>query len=285
MAVPTPSFNSGKAGTPNTLTTPEKFDLKKVYTPPFISPSLSILLQGEPGVGKTRLLATAPLPLLIYSFDPKGILVLHNHYQELIDSGMIQYITYWGDDSSNPTEYLKWEKDWEEHVNTGYLSQFGTVSIDSFTTWMEAAANAWLAERNTRRKDGKALDNLAIGDYPGLYNLTRTMIKRTSACDVNFILTAHLEAEKDELTGLIRYVLSTYKGLKTIVPPLFSEKWVMNKRVVGQEVQYSILTNNQGLYTASTQLKGLDIREQPNIKNLLKKAGLPYNDKPAFWKE
>jgi len=230
-----------------TIPTNPKFNINQVYKPKFLSPSLSILLQGEPGVGKTRLLATAPLPLLIYSFDPKGVLVLHNYYKELLDSGMIQYLTYWGDDSSNPTEYLKWEKDWETHIVSGYLNQFGTVAVDSFTTWMEAAGNAWLQEKNTRRKDGKALDNLAIGDYPGLYNLTRTMIKRTAACDTNFILTAHLEAEKDELTGLIRYVLSTYKGLKTIVPPLFSEKWVMNKRVIGQEVKYEILTNNQGL--------------------------------------
>ena len=49
--------------------------------------------------------------------------------------------------------------------------------------------------------------DIAQGDYPGLYNLTRNMIKRTSACNVDFILTAHLEPEENKLTGEIRYVL------------------------------------------------------------------------------
>jgi len=258
-------------------------NLKRMYKPPTLSPTLSILLQGEPGTGKTRLVSTAPLPILIYSFDPKGTVVLHSQVPELLESGMIQYIPYWGEESKNPTQYDIWEKDWEEHINSGYLNQFGTVVIDSFTTWMNAAGNKWLQFKNKKRP-GKETDNLALGDYLGLYNLTKTMVNRTSGCDCNFILIAHLEAEKDELLGTIRYVLSTYKSLKQEIPPLFTEKWVMTKKPGPQGVDYSILTNNQGLYTASTQLKGLKINEEPNIKNLMKKAGLPAQDKPAFWK-
>lgn len=268
---------------PNTISRP-KPDLKRIYSPVDITPNMTVLFQGEPGSGKTLTVTTAPKPVLYYSFDPNKMMVLHTQAPELLRSGMIQYIPYWNESYSSPTEYLRWEKDWEEHISSGYLDQFGTVCIDSFTTWIEAAGNEVLRRKNMTRKAGIPTDQLAQGDYPLLYNLTRDMIKRTSSCDCNFILTAHLEAEKDELTQQIRYVLSTYKGLKTIVPPLFTEKWVMQKRAVGTEVKYSILTNNKGLYTASTQLKGLDIQEEPDIKKLLQKAGLPANDKPAFWK-
>lgn len=259
--------------------------LKTIYKPADdIGLTFSILLMGQWGTGKTRLLGTAPLPLLIYMFDPKGAIVLHKVYPDLIKEGMIQYIPYWNEEASNPTEYARWEKDWEKHIKTGYLNQFGTVAIDSFTSWMDCAGNNWLYLRNQTRKGG-AVESLTIGDYPGLYNLTRNMIKRTSGCNCNFVLTAHLEAEQLENLSVVRYVLSTYKGLKAIVPPLFSEKWVILKRPLATGAEYKILTNDEGLYMASTQI-GADIfnrREEPNIRELLKKAGVSAEDKPKFW--
>jgi len=266
-------------------TVPPDFDIKQVYQAKSLSPNYSVLLTGEPGVGKTRLLGTSRLPLLVYSFDPKGVTVLHKVFPEFLKSGMIQYIPYWNEDYRAPSMYRKWERDWETHLSSGYLAQFGTVAIDSFTTWIEASANAWLEEKNKTRKGG-IIDHLAQGDYPGLYNLTRNMIKRTSACNVDFILTAHLEPEENKLTGEIRYVLACYKGLKTIIPPLFAEKWVMGKRATAEGAEYSILTNNKGLYSASTQIgAGVFKREEePDIKKLLENAGFSAKDKPAFWK-
>lgn len=246
--------------------------------------TLSILLQGMPGTGKTRLLGTAPLPLLVYSFDPKATIVLRTCYPELVKAKLIQWITFYDEDYRSPTQYNKWEQIWTTHCDTGYLNQFGTVAVDSFTTWMECAVNQYVELKDRTR--AKKLGNLSQNDYLGLYNLTRTMIKKTAANDCNFVLTAHLEAEQNELLGTIRYVLSTYKGLKVIVPPLFSEKWVMHKEPVGPEqVDYRILTNDSGMYTASTQLKGLAIKEQPDIKALMEKAGLPAIDKPKFWEK
>jgi len=272
----------------------EAMDLKTVYTPESINSTQTILLMGEPGYGKTSLIASGPKPILNYSFDPKGTAVIMNKYPELISSKKYQFIPFWNERADNPTEYNRWESIWKAHIASGYLDQFAIVTIDSLTTWLEAAVNEWIKQKNIQRK-GKILDNLAQGDYPGLYNLVRSMIKQTAACDCHFALTAHLEPEQDELLGTIRYVLSTYKKLKVIIPALFTEKWVITKQPGSNGITYSILTNNEGLYSASTQLKlpaklplantdRLPEGTTPeNLRDILKKAGVHYEDKPNFW--
>lgn len=259
----------------------EMYGPKEGERPPF-----SLLLMGEWGVGKTQLIGTGRLPILIDSFDPNGVVVLYKVYPELMKSGAIQVRKYWSEDFRTPTEFKKWEKQWEEDIKSGYIGLFGTYAIDSFTTWMECAVNNWLRKKNIER--GKHMDNLAQGDYLGLYNITRTMVKLSSAQGADFILTAHLEAEQDGLTQEITYKLATYKGLKTAIPPLFSEKLALVKEAKAEGVKYKLLTNNKARYRASNQLgaNGVwDLEEEPNIRNLLKKAGLPSGDKPLFWKE
>lgn len=271
------------------------FDPTTVYTAPDTSPNISILNMGEWGVGKTRLLGTARLPILIYMFDPNGAAVLNTVYPNAIMQNMIQVIPCWGDSFANvtgegtgppPHKYLEWEKLWQTHIESGYLSQFGTIAIDSYTTWMTSAAAYWLHLKNQTRK-GVKTDMLAQGDYNGLYNLTRSMIHRTQACNCDFILNAHLETEKDELTGSIRHVLATYARLRSEVPPLFTEKWVMLDQATPKGVSRYIITQPTGLYRASTQLgTGVwEAREEPNICKMLEKIGWDTKPKPKFWEK
>lgn len=240
-----------------------------------LAPSMNkftALVMGRFGTGKTRLLGTARKPILIDSFDPGGTVVL----RDLIKAGDVVLRDYSRDDPKNPDSYKRWEKQWEDDLRTGFLKYFGTYSIDTLTTWIDSASTKVA-------KDKGREDNLPkLPDYPIIINMCKNMIKLTSAEDCDFILTAHLEAVKDEITGEIREEVATYPSLRPKVPALFTEKWVMITKDKPGGCDYKILTKPRGRYQASTQLGKDDIfamEEVPDIKTLLKKAGLPTDDK------
>jgi hypothetical protein len=109
----------------------------------------------------------------------------------------------------------------------------------------------------------------------------------TSAQRVDFVVTGHIVNVQDGLTGEITAELDTYKGLKNQVPLLFSEKYIILARQKQSDTSRILLTAPFGRYIASTQLGAggkLDREEIPNLKHILKKVGMNFEDKPQFVK-
>lgn len=230
------------------------------------SDNFSALVMGEFGSGKTRLLKTAVKPVLVFSFDPKGTVVLKDD----IEKGEVFVIPFWDERSDKPTEYKKFETLFEKYLKEGFFEKFGTVAIDSGTTFLQALSNYISMAQG--RTDGK----LAIQDYLVIYNTVQDIIKLISARKTNFIFTAHLQPEQSELTGEIKYEIATYKQLKTRIPILFTEKYVLMDVTRKDKVNRYLLTAPYKEYRASTQLgkDGLfETREEPDISKLMKKAG------------
>ncbi len=256
------------------------------------STAISILLMGIYGSGKTRCACTGRLPILVDVFDPKGSVIFHTdpYLNELRKVGKIKLRPFWKENSQAPTEYMRWEKQWQEDCKSGFLSLFGTYVIDSGTTWIEAMGN-YISKTQGGKRDYKLgsrilTGNLEIQDYIPMYNMILDAMKLSSSHGCDFIYTAHLLTIEDEITGRITAVLDTYKRLKSKIPKLFSEKYVMNKRESGTGVKHELLLHSTGKFEASSQLmasgKIKDV-EEPNLKELLKKAGLPVEDKPIPW--
>lgn len=255
--------------------------------------TVSALISGMPKVGKTRLLGTSVLPLLIYSFDPKSTVVLWQFYPELMRKRWIVVIPFWDEGGhKNPKAYMAWEQLWQKHLESGFLDRFGTVAIDSYTGWLNAAGNYWLYYKNQERakKDrGKQLDQLAQGDYPGLYDLSSSMVHQMNSGSWHFLMTCHLVIIRDEERGIdLRVELLVYKSLKVEIPRLFSENYILMKRPSGpSKVDYKLLTDISGIYDiVGSQLRKdglLNVEEKPNLRYLFKKAGKAWKDKP-HWK-
>jgi len=255
--------------------------------------SLSALISGLPKVGKTTLLGTSTLPLLIYSWDPKSTVVLWNFYPHLMEKQWIIVLPFWDEGGyENPKMYDAWERVYENHLSTGFLHRFATVAKDSYSGWLNAAGNKWLHYKNEERlkkPGGKSTDHLAQGDYPGLYNLSSKMIHQLAGGDWNFLMTCHLNVVRDEDSGVdLRTELMVYKSLKGIIPRLFSENYILLKEPTGPgQVEYQLLTDKKGIYEpVGSQLRGdgkLAVKEEANLRALFKKAGVRYEDKP-HWK-
>jgi len=243
----------------------------------------SALIKGIEGSGKTTFATTGRLPILIDLFDSRGFVLFHTD-PELIamrERGELIVRPFIDEDSTKPTEYARWEKQWKEDVKSGFLGLFGTYVIDSGTTWMEALSNY------IRVKKGRG-DNLQLQDYVPIYNLVMDIIKISTSQGCDFIYIAHLIRLQEGDTGWTTE-MDIYKGLKSKIPKLFAEKYCLVKKPSAHGAKHELLIHSTGRYEASSQLKGrgdkLKSIEEPNLKKLLEKAGLSTKDKPLLWKE
>lgn len=266
----------------------KNFDLvRKLYTDSAHSNAVSILLQGKPGVGKTSTFLTSPRPILVYAFDPS--------YEALSDvrtgiaEGWLFVVLLNSENSASPTEYKKFKEIATSHLDSGFLNAFGTVGIDVLTGGSGGLVEALANEiRKNPKSFGifetkeRPVGTLFPSDYQPLYDVVRSWIRRLQSTDAVFICTAHTSIDKDDLTGRIVTDVDTFKGLRTMIPALFTERYHLTKETKGQSLEYRLYTNTQNSLDASTKIgKGkFNLEEVPNIKELLKKAGLPANDKP-----
>lgn len=258
--------------------------LKKIYQNDPRMNSFRVLVTGETGTGKTHLLRTARKPIHIDSFDPGGTLVL----RDLIQIGDVVADTeYENEDAEAPFAYTAWSRKLEQRIKGKYFDSFGTYCLDSSTLWAMAIMNQVLKED---KRPGTAPK--FTRDYvPQKVKIQNSMRKVLNLpCDV--IITGHLQGvfeskivEGEEvriLTGM-RY-MTTGQGV-IILPLMFDELWTTLAKEKGSGTEYQLLTAKHGLYQAKTRIgRGVfSTFETPNIKELLKKAHWPSDDKPKLY--
>jgi hypothetical protein len=118
-------------------------------------------------------------------------------------------------------------------------------------------------------------------------------IKRMMNLPCDFILIGHLKmieevkgTTKDgEPIKTIKYRFLTTGQASVTIPMQFDELYVLRGKDEREGVRRILLTDAQGQYQARSRLKAdgkLLVEEEPNIKAILKKIGLKWEDKPAL---
>lgn len=251
--------------------------LQSMYLESPRSESFNALVLGESGSGKSFLIRTARKPVHIDVFDPGGTINL----VDLIKKGEVVPDSRWeNEDPKNPSVFRDWEKVTKERVRTGYFSQFGTYALDSATTWSDSIMNKILKEAGIAGEPPRWAHDY-VPQKVAIQNWIKIMLQLP--CD--FILTGHLEGNKDEVSGRMSYrFMTTGKGSVTI-PLLFDEIYVMDPKNTSQGVEYRVLTQSTGTHIARSRLARqglLKQYEEPDIKKILKKCGFRTDDKPIF---
>jgi hypothetical protein len=259
--------------------------VKSYYESDPLQQRYSALITGESGAGKTYLVRTCRTPIHIDSFDPGGTKGLRN----LISTSKIIADTRWEkEDPMKPDRFAEWKKEFEHRLRVGYFEHFGTYVLDSASSWGDAVMNWQLGEHDRAGEAPKFTK-----DYTPQKVAMINMVKRMMNLPCDFILTGHLKMI-EEIKGTtkdgepiksIKYRFLTTGQASVTIPMQFDELYVLIGRDSAGGVKRVLLTDAQGTYQARSRLKAdgkLLVEEEPDIKALLKKIGLKWEDKPAL---
>lgn len=261
--------------------------VKDYYEGDPLQKRFSALITGETNAGKTYLLRTARFPVHIDSFDPGGTKCL----RDLIKKGDVVADTQWeNEDPFDPTVFAKWMKTTDIRLKIDYFKHFGTYCIDSATTFGDIVMNYQL---NSQKRAGTAPMHRI--DYMPQKVYMQNYIRKLMRIPSDFILTGHLREIKkllriDKKTGIrteeVKYRFFTTGQAVITIPLLFDEIYVLiGTDGRGREPKREMLIDSLGEYVARSRLKAkglLNATEPSNIKQLLKKIGLSWEDKPKL---
>lgn len=240
--------------------------------------SFNAIIYGDLGTGKTHLLRTCRRPILIHSFDPGGTKTLRTD-PGFMNGEILVDTRYEEEDAKRPTAYELWEREFDRLRKANFFDHVGTFVIDSATTWADALMNAIL------KRNGRAAGTPQQMDWMVQMNTIRDAMKTFCSLPCDCILTAHIDYVKDEASGrLLGQPMFTGK-LKQKIPLLFDEIYVTQAKTTSKGTEYSLLTQGSTMLVARSRLgTGGTFQqfEEPNIKKLLEKAGMPSDDKPPL---
>lgn len=242
--------------------------IRQLYESQPSAGTYNALITGGIGTGKTMSLRTAVKPVLLFSFDTGGGKVLRKE----IEAGEVMVV-----DVSNPADgYERFEKIIEAYLATDFFSYIGTLSIDSLTSLISSMMSTIV------KKQGRKYGIPAQQDYLIANMALDALLRKLMSLPCDFILTAHLEATKDDITGLIEYRINTYRSLKIQVPLLFDEVYVAIVNPTPPGATYSFLTQATGKFEAKSRYSSggkLDTVEPQDYKIIRQKVGLAVDDK------
>lgn len=231
------------------------------------------LIYGPMGSGKTNILKTCRLPVLVHSFDPGGTKTIRD---EIAAGKVFADTRFETEDPKKPTAFAAFDKEYDRLKKGGVFEQLGTYAIDSGTTFSGSAMNVTLSKAN--RPAGTPQQN----DYLPTMMMMENAIKDMTSLPCDFIFICHEDTDKDEATGRMFVGPLMIGKLKYRIPILFDEVYRATTTESSAGVTYKLLTRSTGLYVARTRLgKGgiFDTYEEQDIKKLLKKAGYSTEDK------
>lgn len=274
-------------------------EVEKYYSGDSLQKRFSLLLTGETNTGKTYILRTARMPVHIDSFDPGGTKSLvydsrdkgANKFNSLRtpenpDGQIIADTSFEREDPQDPKSFAAWMKAIDRRFMVNYFDHFGTYCLDSATMFGMAVMNYQLGGRHAA---GEAPQRNK--DYMPQKVFMTTYLRKLMNLPCDFILTGHLREIKklislDTKTGIareeIKYRFYTTGDAVVTIPLLFDEIYVITGKEGREGPKREMLTDSLGTYIARSRLRRaglLNAVEEPNIKAILKKAGLDSRDK------
>ena len=270
-------------------------ELKRVtdyYNGDPLQKRFSAIITGETNAGKTFILRTARMPVHIDSFDPGGTKCLEPWIRSKKNPNgqVVADTTFEKEDPFSPRAFSEWMKTTEIRLNTHYYDMFGTLCIDGLTTFGDAVMNNQLSSKG---RAGETPQHRH--DYNPQKTYIVNYIRKLMNLPCDFILTGHLRQHEevrsiDSSTGIVRkeiwHRLHVTGQAVITIPLLFDELYVLRGKGEGKDgPKREMLIDSLGQYVARSRLKSdgrLSAIEEPDIKKLLKKVGLGWEDKPKL---
>lgn len=269
----TATLHQSKANQKLELALSEFEKIRKQFAESASNSRMNALILGRFGKGKTFSTRTAPAPILIHSFDPggsKGLIDDIRSGRVIVDS------SFESESRTSPNAFANWEKTFRKMKADGTFEYIGTYVIDSITTFAESMLYHIVA------KAGRPGTIPQLQDYLVQIEMLKAIIKEIAGLPCHFIALGHIIVDKDETTGKMETFPMVTGKLKEYLPLLFDEVYIAETVNTSKGLEYKFLTAPKGMYNARTRLGSnnrLEKEEIPDFKQILKKVGLPYEDK------
>lgn len=224
--------------------------------------SLSILIYGDYGTGKSRLAASLPQPGYLLDFDDCAIDYSKGQWwrEDAIYNKTSPVATRW--------QVLRQEL---QNLQTGAVrgQDFKSLVLDSTTSLSRLALEYAMALNKSRGPDGGPIWNVHRAMAK---NLVEEVIGGVLAFPGIKCVIAHPEITKHEITGEIIGQLNLPGKLTAEVPAMFDEVWVSVATKTKEGITYEVSFVPVGFYKARSRLRGLfnsKAQTAPNDFNII----------------
>lgn len=169
-----------------------------------------ILLLGFSGSGKTRFIGTMPSPYIADFDDNLNSLIGHDVEFDPFHMNM--------DDSRKAyADFKKVLSEWRKEPKRG------TFCVDSLSRYADAIL-AWALKENGKNVGGQ----MTQADWGKAIAEVKLSLGQITTLPCHVVVTAHYQAEKDEMLGSLRYEPLIFgKSLPGLLPTYFDEVWRM----------------------------------------------------------
>lgn len=230
-----------------------------------------VVICGPKNRGKSTLLATAPKPLYIDSFDPSGTLPI----QSYIDKGLVFANTsYEHEDYTKPWTFKQWVADQEQRKKDGFFDMVaeagGTIALDGSYMLM-VNMFAYLESKFTGKDRRQLYGEFVDENVKHIYSLV--------GLPCNFIMTAHVTTELNTDTGEMETTfVMPGKASAAKIPIPFPEIWLLGYDDKTKERYVTVGQNGRFCGGTKSGSGKFEAREKPDISAMLRKCGFVVND-------
>lgn len=237
------------------------------------------LIYGNSGTGKSRIALTCPQPVYADSFDPQGFQL--RALRSMVEAGTLIVDDRWErDDWKKPTIWRDWEKEMYTRRQEHFFDYIGTYILDGTTRWAQAMMYE-IMRRGSKKTGTRAGGTPEIQDYLVQQFTGADELGRLLDLPCHVVVTGLIGIDKDEVTGKMVSGLLLAGKFSAQLPPLFSEVYVSE---YSERSGGTLMTSPESIFLAKTRMgEGVFAhKEEPDIKALLRKAGMDDSDHPML---
>lgn len=177
--------------------------MARISKPEVVSTNLKVMIYGEPGVGKTTFVASAPNSLLIDVERGARTLVGHN------DVDVLEYVSI--EQIEATIRYLR-----DDHSS---FAKYDTIAFDSLSEMQRRLIDQQLGKASEVTKTPQYKADWGI--YGENTQRLRSLMSAFRDIPKNLIVTAQAKQEKDDSTGIMMYRPDLTPKLAATVAGLF----------------------------------------------------------------
>lgn len=231
--------------------------------------TISVLLQGQPGAGKSVAAASFPSPILLLDFDGKAdsIAMYYRNSPELLENVDVRNLA--ARLGTDPMQEFVDIVD-KELVPASQQEGFPykTIILDSITTFSSLCLQHIIKTNpGLKRPTSKQGAQPTMADYGILRREFQRLIPGLLGLPCNVVMTAHVHIEKDDMTGELHRRPLMDGSFAEQLPIYFKEVY---RTYVTDKGEYMWQTKSDRKFNLRSQIPGLP-------KDVI--AGYPILDK------